>query len=203
MTFETVPVVHLEYRRFPEYPNADPEQALTALARRFGRVAMVDAEGVRSNQADLEFVQASARRRALWVDAGSRYATDVMDLFIAGAESVTVRWNTLDSTAELEEAVELVQPGTLFLGLEFPKGTFLRHRRDARDAVEVARVAQDLGVGLVFLLDKPDVRTLRALPPATVPRFVQGASTALLEDLQAMGYQGALLAPTEIPEAAP
>lgn len=200
MTFETVPVVHLEYRRFPEYPDADPEHALTTLARRFGRVAMVDAEGVRSNLVDLEFVQASARRRSLWVDAGSRYGTDVMDLFIAGAETVTVRWNTLHDVAELEEAAGLVQPGTLFVGLEYPKGAFLRHRRESQGAEDVVRLAEELGIGVVFLLDKPDARLLRTLPPATVPRYVQGASAALLPDLQAMGFQGALLAPTQIPE---
>src|ERR1051325_159586 len=66
VTFETVPVVHLDRARFPEYPDADPEAVLTGLARRFERVVVVDAQGVRANDADLEFLPHPARNGALW-----------------------------------------------------------------------------------------------------------------------------------------
>ena len=201
MAFETLPVVHLEHRTFPEYPGQDVERVLTELARRFGRVVLVDASGVRANDPDLETVQEAARKRSLWVDGGSRYATDAMDLFIAGAEAVTMRWNTLRRPAELEEAAKLCQPGSLFVGLEYPRGEFLPHPKDKRGAEEVARWAQDLGVGVVYQTDRPDVSLLRRLPGGP-SRFVQGAGTSLLDSMQDMGFQGALVAPHELPPEA-
>lgn len=199
MTFEVLPVVHVSDGAFPEYPGAQPERVLTGLARRFGRVVLVDVGGVRANDADLAFLQAASRKRSIWVDAGSRYATDAMDLIVAGAEAATLRWNTLDSVAELGEAAELAQPGSLFLGLEFPRGQFLANPRDPRSASEVAALAEALGIGLVFMLAAADADVARELPAAAVPRYVQGASRALATRLPEMGFTGALLAPAELP----
>lgn len=202
VTFETLPVVHLERRRLPEYPGTDPEAAFTHLARRFGRVVLVDVTGVRTNDADLEFLQAASRRRSVWVDAGSRFATDAMDLFVAGAEAVTMRWNTLDSAAELEEAGGMAQPGSLFLGLEFPRGQFLRNPRDARDAHAVAALAREHQIGLVYLVDRADEGFLRGLPESGTLRYVQGAPPGAASTLQSMGYSGMLLAPAQLPPEA-
>lgn len=198
MSFETLPVVHLHEGRFPEYPGQDPERVLTSLSRRFGRVVLVDVAGVRANDADLEFLSHAARRRPVWVDAGSRYATDAMDLFVAGADAVTLRWNTLDEPEEMEEAAELCDPGTLYLALEFPHGQFLKHPRDKRDADEVVRYAESKGVGVVFVMDRADAAALAALPGAATRRYVQAA--AVPSDAQAAGLQGAILAPALLPE---
>lgn len=203
MTFETLPVVHLDDGRLPEYPGQDAERVLTSLARRFGRVVVIDVAGIRRNDADVEFLQGAARRRALWADAGSRYADDAMDLFVAGADAVTIRWNTLDRAEELREAAALCEPGTLFLALEFPRGQLLKNPRDARDVSEVVREAEAHGVGVVYVLDKADDALLRSLPGTATPRFVQGPFNPSL--VQSLGFQGVMLAPTLLPpeEAAP
>jgi hypothetical protein len=198
VTFETLPVVHLERRRFPEYPGADTELVLTRLARRFGRVVVVDAGGIRTNNADLEFIQESSRKRLLWMDAGSRYATDAMDLFVAGAETVTLRWNTIHSAAELEEAAGLAQEGSLLVGIEFPRGRFLPHPRDPRPAEAVVELAQRLGVGVVYVADRPDPSFVRALPGASTARWLQGGDGALAAELQSWGYHGALVGPVTL-----
>ena len=199
VSFETLPVVHLERRRLPEYPGADPEDAFTQLGRRFGRLVLVDVTGVRTNDADLEFLQAAARRRSIWVDAGSRYATDAMDLFVAGAETVTMRWNTLASAAELKEAAEMCVPGSLHVALEFPRGAFLKHPKDPRGAAQVVAFAESEGVGVVYHVDRADEGFLRTLPPAA-SRYVQGVPLSMAPTLQEMGFQGILVAPSEIPE---
>lgn len=191
-----MPVVHLDKNGFPEYPGVDTETALTQLARRFGRVAVVDVIGVRSNDADLEFVSYAAPRRPLWVDAGSRFADDAMDLFVAGATTVTLRWNTLDSPDELEEAVDICDPATLFLGLEYPRGRFLAHRDDKRSDAEAASHAASLGMGIVYLLDEVTPAALHALPDVSAPRFVQGRRAASAREL---GFQGALVPPVDLP----
>jgi hypothetical protein len=200
VAFETVPVVHVEAGRFPEYPGVDPERVLTQLARRFGRVALVDVEGVRRNEPQVEFLQAASRRRSLWVDAGSRYATDAMDVFVAGADQVTLRWNTLRDARELDEAAQLAQPGSLFLALEFPKGRFLPNPHDKRGPDAVVALAQAAGVGVVHILDaEPD---LHALPPGS-DRWAQGIPRRLAGQAQEMGFAGALLAPAELPAEEP
>jgi phosphoribosylformimino-5-aminoimidazole carboxamide ribonucleotide (ProFAR) isomerase len=198
VTFETLPVLHLDEGRLPEYPGQDPERVLTSLSRRFGRVVLVDVHGVKANDADLEFLQHAARRRPVWMDGGSRYATDAMDLFVAGAEAVTLRWNTIQRVEELEEAADLCSPGTLFLALEFPKGEFLRHPKDKRDVAEVVRLAESKGVGIVYVLDGADETLARSLPGAATPRYVQSAIAPAT--IQSMGFQGCMLAPTLLPE---
>jgi hypothetical protein len=199
VTFETLPVLHVERRRLPEYPGVDPEEAFTRLGRRFGRLALVDVTGVRTNDADLEFLQTTGRRHAsLWVDAGSRYATDAMDLFVAGAETVTMRWNTLHAAEELREASDMTQAGNLFVGLEYPRGAFLRNARDPRSADEVVKLAESVGAGVVYYVDRADEGFLRSLPPATL-RYVQGAPLSAAQALQDMDFRGMLLAPAQLP----
>lgn len=198
VTFETLPVLHLDEGRFPEYPAQDTDRVLTNLARRFGRVALVDVSGIRTNDADLEFIQTASRRRPLWVDAGSRYADDAMDLFVAGAEAVTMRWNTLDAPEELAEAAELCQPGTLFLALEFPNGRFLPHPRDRRSERDAIALAEEHSVGIVLIVDRASDDALRALPLSRTPRYVLGPVSPA--SAQAMGFAGALLAPAALPE---
>lgn len=203
MAFETVPVLHLDKRAFPEYPDAAPERVLTELARRFGRVGLVDVEGVRANNADLEWIHAASKRRALWVDAGSRFATDAMDVLVAGASAVTVRWSTLRAADELEEAADLLDPDALFLALEHPGGRLRAHAKDGRGADALAAWAGDVGVGLVHVVDADaDADFVRALPRAVTPCYVQGASAAVAAQARTWGYAGALVSPTQLPPAA-
>lgn len=203
MSFEVVPVVHLEEGLLPELGGESVDSALTRLARRFGRVALVDVSGVRRNQPQLEAVQAASRRRAVWIDAGSRFATDAMDLFIAGAESVTLRWNTLDSGKELEEAAELCEPSTLFLGLEHPGGRFLENRRDVRPLAAVARMAEELGMGVVHVVGEAQEHLVRGLPASEAPRFVMGPFWGWQERLEELGFAGMLVPAGDIPEESP
>jgi len=202
VTFETLPVVHLDRSILPEYPDAEADDVLTALARRFGRIVIVDVQGVRRNDADLEFYQQAGKRRELWVDAGSRFATDAMDLFIAGAVQVTMRWNTLARPNEFEEAAEVAQPGNLFLGLEYPHGEFLRHRKDNRSAAEVVAWAHELGAGVVHILHEPDAAAARALPVGG-ERWLMGAPLRLAADLQAMGFAGLGVPAVHVPAEEP
>jgi hypothetical protein len=204
--FETLPLVHWDAGRLPELPGEEPERALTRLARRFGRVVVVDVQGVKRNQADLEGIQAAARKRPVWVDAGSRYATDAMDLFIAGAESVTLRWNTLASPDELREVADLCAPESVHVALEHPHGAFLRHPRDGRGVHDAARLADSLGFGVVHVVDRFDPGFLRSLPQTTGERRVMGPLPDRAAELEELGFTG-LLVPADLiqeeKEAAP
>lgn len=123
-----------------------------------------------------------------------------MDLFVAGAESVTLRWNTVASVEELREAASLCDPAGLFVGLEFPGGRFLRHRKDARDARGVVSLAEELGLGVVFMVEDVSPVVLRGLPLSSqVANFVQGPVWGRGEELEALGFAGALGPAVSVP----
>lgn len=126
--FEVVPFVQLQKRHLlrPD-GEAEPQPAVErvrALAAK-GLVAVIDADGLRRNKADLDTLRKMGEKGNLWADAGSRFGTDAMDLFVAGAERVTLRWHHLADEAELREAHEMSD--ALFLGLEFRGGAFQPH----------------------------------------------------------------------------
>ncbi len=199
VALEILPAVHLDQGGFPELPGEEVDAALTRLARRFGRVVVVDVAGIKRNQPELEQLQHTSKRRALWWDAGSRFATDAMDLFIAGAESVTLRWNTLQNAKELEEVASLCDPATIHLALEYPRGTFLPHSKDRIPAADVARLADRLGMSVVYVVDRSDTSFLRTLPAVTGTRHVQGPVSAVIGELEALGFTGAIVPADRLP----
>lgn len=199
VAFETLPVVHYEDGKLHDAPGESVERTLTQLARRFGRVVVVDVQGVKRNEPDLEALQAASRRRAVWWDAGSRYATDVMDLFVAGAESVTIRWNTIHDPQELQDVGELLAPETVHVALEHPRGTFLRHPRDPRGAADVARFVDSLGLNVVHVVDRADLAFLRTLPLGTKGRRILGPVAGMQAELEEIGFDGAIVPADRLP----
>lgn len=149
MTFTRLPVVHLERGALKEFPGEPLAEALARLSKRHELVYVVDLDGLRENQADLSGLNKASRNASLWLDAGSRYGTDVMDLFVAGAERVTVRWNTLHTIEELEEAAEVSED--VFLGVEFRNGFVDNKRMPAGSPEALFQRVEDLGIGLVVV----------------------------------------------------
>ncbi len=108
-------------------------KALHALVKRSGEAYVIDVAGLQKNETDLDLVRDATRRDLVWWDAGSRYATDVMDLLIAGAAHVTVRFNTLSATDEFMDVAEDAE--AVYLGLEFKDGELIASRSDPRATV--------------------------------------------------------------------
>ncbi|HWG91469.1 MAG TPA: HisA/HisF-related TIM barrel protein [Candidatus Thermoplasmatota archaeon] len=207
MSFARFPLVHLSRGRLEEYPTEAPAPALQGLAKRAEMAYVVDLQGLTRNKADLDIVREASRKAALWVDGGSRYATDVMDLFIAGAERVTVRWNTLHSYSELIEASDLSEE--VYLGVEFQNG-FVDNRRDPAGSVDhLFRSVQQLGVGLV-LIDLaggagPQINPQLAHLGARYQGrkwYMGGSGDAFdRETLDSLAYSGLLVPARAMPEA--
>lgn len=198
MTFERFPVVQLERGHLKEHPEEPLKEALTRLSKAHDQVYLVDLEGLRANKSDLELLAEATRNANLWVDAGSRYATDVMDLFIAGAERVTVRWNTVHDFEELAEAVAFSEE--VFLGVEFREAFIDNPRDPARTPDLLFQRAEALGIGLVIIDLLAGTAQVRPSLASTGARFRgekwyaggQGAAYDR-ETLENLAYSGTLV----------
>lgn len=103
-------------------PYPDGGDDLFGLVRhlhvRFGSVYLVDFGTGRSSEPHLNLYQKLVKQNVrVWVDAFPQTLEDVMDLFISGADRVTVRLDRFD-TADLDEVL-LMADGEVWLGLPF------------------------------------------------------------------------------------
>lgn len=86
--------------------NVDAHEAVGKLLADYERALIVDMNGVRNNRPKLDFIK-DFEKKSIWVDGGARKADNAIDLFIAGAEKVVLRTETLVSMDELRKAHEL------------------------------------------------------------------------------------------------
>lgn len=199
---EVVPVLHVRRGRLVSPDGTPyPERPLDALARISGEaVYIVDMEGIERNKPDHALLQAVAKRRSVWSDAGPRYATDAADALVAGADRVTVRWNTLASEGELRELVALSD--SAFLGIEFRRGLVPNRRDPAASLRKLFALATELGIGVVGV-DLDSAGTMRGvnkalaaeLQPFPGEKYFAGGVRSLgeAEELGLMGFAGALV----------
>lgn len=139
-----------ESRRDRRSAREEAAAAVREAARDHDRVYVVDRRGVQRNKPDVDLLQDLAGETELWVDAGPRYAEDVVDLLIAGASHVVVRWHTLDAAGELGAAADM--SGDISLGAEFHGKDFVANPREAAAGLETLldRVRR-LEMGLVVV----------------------------------------------------
>lgn len=104
----------------PPYPDGGTDLADLArhLSVRFGSVCLVDLGTGRSDEPHLNLYQKLIKQNVrVWVDAFPETLEDVMDLFVAGADQVTVRLDRFDAD-ELDEVLAMAE-GEVWLGLPF------------------------------------------------------------------------------------
>lgn len=203
-SLEILPVVHARAGTLVG-PDAEPlEEDLKTVTRRFSRehdaLYLVDLDGIQRNKPDVSLVQQVSHRVHTWSDAGSRSAEDLMDLVIAGAEQVTLRYQTAQGLATLEDAVRLTE--NVALGMEFQGEELVQNRAWPATPPELVDHAEDLGVPIVVVdlsragtkqgVDKSVAWHARHHGPGAY--FAGGISDARdLDRLEDLGYQGALV----------
>lgn len=77
------------------------------LVGEFGRLYLVDLDGIEHADPQLDYIQELSRNTDLWVDAGVRRGEEVADLLIAGARRVVVSTSTIRSIEELRRGWRL------------------------------------------------------------------------------------------------
>ncbi len=201
---EVIPVVHARSGELVG-PDAEPlDEDLRTVSRRFSRehdaLYLVDLDGIRRNRPDVALLQEVGGRVHTWADAGSRSPQDVMDLIIAGAEQVTVRYETADGVETIEEAVRLSE--NVALGLEFRDGSLVPNDRWPATLPELIDLAERLNLPIVAIdLDRAGTAKGVNRSVAWHARhhdpggyFAGGVSGQRdLDVLDDLGYQGALV----------
>ncbi len=201
---EVLPVVHARKGNLVG-PDAQPlQEDLRTVTRRFSReydaIYLVDLDGIRSNTPKVDLVQQVSHRVHTWADAGSRSAEDVMDLVIAGAEQVTIRYETASGPSVLEEALRLTE--NIALGLEFKNQELVQNDRWPATPPELLSLADDLRIPVVIVdlsragaaqgIDRSVAWHARHHGPGAY--FAGGiAEKRDLSKLNDMGYRGALV----------
>lgn len=150
--FEILPLALLSRGRFHDAGGrrleGDVKEVVKAAA---GGKALyvIDADGVAANRPNLDVIKRASRHAELWVDAGPRFSDDAMDIFVAGADRVTVRSSMVRGEEELRELAELSDAS--FLGVEYDPR--LRPNPEWRDLSEsvVRRLSEELGLGVVVI----------------------------------------------------
>lgn len=89
-----------------EYEIFDVVDSLTA---RFGRIYVVDLDGIEENRPQLDYLQEIARDTDMWLDAGARTSDEAIDALVTGASRVVLSSSTLNGLEELRRAWTLSQ----------------------------------------------------------------------------------------------
>lgn len=201
---EVLPVIHAHKGQLVG-PDANPlEEDLKSVTRRFSReydaVYLVDLDGIKSNTPKVDLVQQVSHRVHTWADAGSRSAEDVMDLVIAGAEQVTVRYETAGSEDVIRDALRLTE--NVALGIEFQDQELVQNDRWPATPPGLLDLAEDLHLPVVVVdlsragtasgIDRSVAWHARHHGPGAY--FAGGiADKRDLDKLEDLGYRGALV----------
>lgn len=105
-----------------------------------------DVDGNEFGEANLDFYQRLERAHVFpWVDAGCRNPEDVMDVFFAGSEAVTIQLRHMGGEA-LREVAAMAE-ADLYVGVGVERGELERRMRP-RELIELVRAIDATGVVL-------------------------------------------------------
>jgi len=106
---KVVPQIRLEGRRLltPAYPKGVLGELASKLSDRFEKVYVEDLDGIDRNKPQLDIVQEICDEVPTLYEGGARFAGNVIDLLITGAEKAVVGTATLVSLEELRGAFKL------------------------------------------------------------------------------------------------
>lgn len=203
-SLEILPVIHALGGELVGADAEPLEEDLKTVARRFSRewdaVYCVDLDGLKRNRPDVSLLQDLSDRVHTWADAGARSPEDTMDLLMAGAEQVTVRYHTADEREVVPETVRLSEQ--VALGMEFRDQDLVQNPAWPATPPELVDLAEELRIPIVVVdhsragtktgIDKSVAWHARHHDPGAY--FAGGvASQRDLNVLEDLGYEGALI----------
>lgn len=203
-SLEILPVLHAR-RGALVGPDAEPlDEELKTVARRFSRdwdaIYLVDLDGLRANRPQVGLLQRVSDRVHTWADGGARTPEDSMDLLMAGAEQVTVRYHTADDREIVRETVRFSEH--VALGMEFRDQELVQNPAWPAHPPELVDLAEELKIPLVVVdhsragtaagIDRSVAWHAREHEPGAY--FAGGiASQRDLDVLEDLDYEGALI----------
>ncbi|MCI4358852.1 MAG: HisA/HisF-related TIM barrel protein [Thermoplasmata archaeon] len=112
-----------------------------SLMSRFGRIYVVDLDGVEENRPQLDYLQEISRDAELWLDAGARTADEAIDALVTGASRVVLSSATLNGPKELARAWNLSQELTFEIELQ---DGHVSARADSWRSLTAAALAEEI-----------------------------------------------------------
>lgn len=119
VSIEVIPVVFISKRElvYPEVRGYEPlvindEQPepvgfLSQLSKRFDAILVRDLDGITANRPQIELIQKICSKNRIWLDAGVKFADGIIDLLVAGADTIILTTAKLFGLRELEDAFEM------------------------------------------------------------------------------------------------
>lgn len=143
-----VPQLRLEGRTLlnPSYLKGELGKLASELSDKFEKVYVEDLDGIDRNKPQLDIVQEICDEIPTLYEGGARFAGNVIDLLITGAEKAVVGTATLVSLEELRGAFKLSE--NITFKVDFRDGIVSFDPTIARrDFLALAREVKDIGVG--------------------------------------------------------
>jgi phosphoribosylformimino-5-aminoimidazole carboxamide ribonucleotide (ProFAR) isomerase len=95
-------------------------EILKKLSEDYEKVLITDLSGINRDRPQLDVLKSISTKMELWVDAGIRYGSGVIDVLVAGADYVILGTKTLRGLSELEKACELSE--NLMIDINYDDG---------------------------------------------------------------------------------
>lgn len=96
------------------------QELIDELTDRFDKAVIMDLNGINKDRPQLDMLKSISDKMKMWVDAGSKYSENVIDIIIAGADKVVFGSKTLRNLDEIEGALELSE--NVILGIDYDEG---------------------------------------------------------------------------------
>jgi hypothetical protein len=113
---EIIPLITLEKRRILETNQKTTETKKIDQINEDEKVYVLDKDGIEKDKPNLCLFQKTAGTYSLWIDSGPVELGDIVDSFMAGASTITVRKN-LWSKLDLEKIREITE-NEIFLQID-------------------------------------------------------------------------------------
>jgi uncharacterized protein related to proFAR isomerase len=143
--------------RTPDGGRYDLFEVVDSLNERFGRIYLVDLDGVEDGDPQLDYLQEIARDTEIWLDAGARTADEAIDALVTGATRAVLSTSTLRSREELERAWGLSQELAMELELRGGRVVATSPAWAGRPPEEVTREVREVGPSHLILSPRDGV----------------------------------------------
>jgi phosphoribosylformimino-5-aminoimidazole carboxamide ribonucleotide (ProFAR) isomerase len=147
--------------------EVDTLEVIDSMISSYGKVLIVDLNGVFSNRPRLDFIK-KFEKKPIWVDAGPRLAENVIDVFVAGAEKAVMSTKTLSSVREVARASELSHELVFQADVLDGQTVAMAKEFQGRNPRDLLEEAMRMGINVGFYLETgrnpPHPSILRGFP---------------------------------------
>jgi phosphoribosylformimino-5-aminoimidazole carboxamide ribonucleotide (ProFAR) isomerase len=147
-----VPYVELQGRTLLKraYPRGKMSAFVSALSDEYEKLYLADLDGIHRNRPQLDIAREVCEEIPTYYEGGVRFANNVIDMLITGADKAVVGTSTLASLDELRGAFKLSEDITFKVDFRDGIVSFDQHIT-GRAFLDLARDVREMGVSEMFV----------------------------------------------------